>query len=136
VNYFILPLFALANTAIAIPFESFHVIVFSPISLGIVLGLLFGKPLGIFLLSFITLKVKMTQLPQGVTWGHLIGVGFTAGIGFTMSIFIAILSFDNVTILNISKLSVLLGSLLSAIIGLIILKKQPSVPSMTAVVSQ
>jgi NhaA family Na+:H+ antiporter len=128
VNYLILPLFALANTAIAIPLGSLHVMVFSSISLGIILGLLLGKPLGIFLLSLITVKAKMTQLSQGVTWRHLIGVGFTAGIGFTMSIFLANLSFDNVTTLNVSKLSVLLGSILSAIIGLIILKKTTTPP--------
>jgi|WetSurSiteA1Bulk_404760.scaffolds.fasta_scaffold04684_2 Na+:H+ antiporter, NhaA family len=128
VNYLILPLFALANTAIAISFASLHVIVFSSLGLGIVLGLLLGKPLGIFLLSFIAVKVKMTQLPKSVTWGHLIGIGFAAGIGFTMSLFIANLSFDNVTTLNVSKLSVLLGSILSAIIGLIVLKKTTTPP--------
>lgn len=128
VNYLVLPLFALANTAIAIPLESLHVIVFSSISLGIVSGLLLGKPLGIFLLSYIAVKAKMTQLPKSVTWGHVIGVGFAAGIGFTMSIFIANLSFDNVTTLNVSKLAVLLGSILSAIIGLIILKKTTTPP--------
>ena len=125
VNYLILPLFALANTAIAVPFEYLRLIAFSSVSLGIVSGLFFGKPIGIFLFSLITIKAKLTQLPKSVNWAHLIGVGFTAGIGFTMSIFIANLSFDNGATLNISKLSVLFGSLFSAIMGLIILRIQP-----------
>jgi Na+:H+ antiporter, NhaA family len=122
VSYFIIPLFALANTAILVSAESFDELT-SSIGLGIILGLLIGKPLGIFLATYLAVKQKLCTLPEGVTFKHIVGVGFLAGIGFTMSIFIANLSFGNLETLNIAKLAVLLGSMFSAIAGMFILKQ-------------
>lgn len=116
VNYFILPLFALANTAIPLVFDSSRV--FSGLTAGILFGLLLGKPLGITLFSWIGVKTKISALPAGAGWKQLAGTGLLAGIGFTMSIFIAGLSYKEPAVLDISKLSILAGSTLSALFGL------------------
>lgn len=116
VNYWILPLFALANTAIPLNLEFSKG--YGGLSLGIILGLLIGKPLGITLFSWIGVKTGISSLPAGTNWKQMAGTGMIAGIGFTMSIFIAGLSFDTPSILDISKLSILAGSTLSAVGGI------------------
>lgn len=116
VNYFILPLFALANTAIPLVFDSSRV--FNGLTAGILFGLLLGKPLGITLFSWIGVKTKISTLPAGAGWKQLAGTGLLAGIGFTMSIFIAGLSYKEPAVLDLSKLSILAGSTLSALFGL------------------
>ncbi len=120
IHYGVLPIFALANTAILIPFDEVGML-FSNLSYGIVFGLMFGKPLGIFVTTFIAIKVGWAKQPSNVTWFQILGIGFTAGIGFTMSLFIASLSFPEGSLLNVAKLAILIGSVFSAIIGLIIL---------------
>ena len=87
VAFAILPLFALANTAIVIP-DSWADQLFSSHSLGIMLGLMLGKPLGILLFSWLAIKLNWSVLPDGMNWSHVVGVGLLAGIGFTMSMFI------------------------------------------------
>ena len=116
VNYLILPLFALANTAIPLTFD--HSGLVSGLTFGIILGLLIGKPLGIILFSWIGVKTKISALPAGTNWKQMAGTGMLAGIGFTMSIFIAGLSFHEPAVLDISKLSILAGSTLSALCGM------------------
>ncbi|MBL7813347.1 MAG: Na+/H+ antiporter NhaA [Bacteroidetes bacterium] len=116
VGNIILPLFALANTAIAIsrsPEDYF----LSPLSLGILTGLVVGKPLGIFLASWISLRMRMTSLPSGVTVSQILGAGMLGGIGFTMAIFVANLAFDNQTLIETAKVSILIASTLSAVLG-------------------
>lgn len=119
VNYIILPLFALANTAIPLSIES-TASAFSGISMGIVLGLFLGKPIGILLFSYAGVRSGWARLPQKTTWKMMTGVGFIAGIGFTMSIFIASLSFSDPATLNIAKLAIIAGSLLSAVAGYLV----------------
>ncbi len=121
VNYFILPLFALVNTAITLSGESFSML-FSSLSLGIVLGLFFGKPIGIMLVTWITVKLKICKLPEYADWWKIAGVGFTAGIGFTMSIFITNLSFSDIDLVNLSKLSIIIASVMAAAVSYVILK--------------
>ncbi|MEI8007186.1 MAG: Na+/H+ antiporter NhaA [Bacteroidota bacterium] len=116
VNYCILPLFALANTAIPLVFDSSRL--FNGLTAGIIFGLLIGKPLGIILFSWIGVKTKISSLPAGTSWMQLAGTGLLAGIGFTMSIFIAGLSYKEPAILDVSKLSILAGSTLSAVCGM------------------
>ncbi len=116
VNYYILPLFALANTAIPLTFDPSGL--FSGLTAGIILGLLIGKPLGITLFSWIGVKTKISILPAGTNWKQLAATGMLAGIGFTMSIFIAGLSYKEPAVLDISKLSILAGSTLSALCGM------------------
>lgn len=121
VNFFIMPLFALANTNIK--FESAMVDgLFTPLGMGIVLGLFIGKPVGIFIASWLSIKTGFSKMPDKAGWSHIVGVGMIAGIGFTMSIFISLLSFTSAELLVEAKFSILVGSLLSGIIGSLLLK--------------
>lgn len=123
VNFIIMPIFALANTNIHFQEEMFHGL-FTPLGLGIILGLLFGKPLGITLIAWVAVKLRLCKLPAGASWKHIIGVGMLAGIGFTMSIFIALLSFAGQELLMAeAKFSVLVASLLSGILGAVVLSR-------------
>ncbi|SEG17493.1 Na+/H+ antiporter NhaA [Sphingobacterium lactis] len=125
VNFIIIPLFAFANTNITLENEMLAGLT-APLGLGITLGLLIGKPVGILLTSYICTKLKLSSLPEGSTWRHILGVGLLAGIGFTMSIFIAILSFKDPLFVSEAKLSILITSLLAGVIGYFFLnsKKQ------------
>lgn len=118
VAFFILPLFALANTAILFPASILGAVTNSN-SYGIILGLLLGKPLGIFIFSVFGVAVGLCSLPEEIRKKHLIGVGLLAGIGFTMSIFITLLAFSENTTIVSSKISVLIASILAGIIGFI-----------------
>ena len=116
VAFFILPLFALANTAILFP-SSFTDTVINSNSYGIILGLLFGKPLGIFIFSIFGVALGLCSIPKEISKKHLIGVGLLAGIGFTMSIFITLLAFsDDISVVS-SKISILIASVLAGTLG-------------------
>ncbi|WP_326984209.1 Na+/H+ antiporter NhaA [Chryseobacterium sp. MYb264] len=121
VNLFIIPLFAFTNTNITFQKEMIEGIT-SPLGLGISLGLLFGKPIGIILTSSLCSRLRIGQLPKNSSFQHMLGIGFLAGIGFTMSIFISILSFDNEIFIQEAKLSVLLTSVIAGLIGFFVLK--------------
>ena len=121
VNFIIIPLFAFANTNITLESEMVAGLT-SSLGLGISLGLLLGKPVGILLTSYLCTKLKLSSLPEGSTWRHILGVGLLAGIGFTMSIFIAILSFGDPLHVSEAKLSILITSLLAGIIGYLALR--------------
>lgn len=123
VAFIIMPIFALANTGIALTGYWTEGLVTSN-SLGIFTGLFVGKPLGIALFSFLAIKIGLSQLPNEVSWKHIIGAGFLGGIGFTMSIFITLLAFDNPEVVQSSKISILLSSLLAGTVGFIILSKE------------
>lgn len=121
VAFFILPVFALANTAIG--FNSPVGDLFSQSSnVGIALGLIVGKPLGIFLFAFIAVTLGLSRLPDDLSWKSIAGIGFLGGIGFTMSIFITLLAFDDATLMNNAKLAILISSLVAGVLGYIILK--------------
>ena len=94
VAFFVMPIFALANTGIVIG-PNWAASLASPNSMGIITGLLVGKVTGIGILSFLAVKLGICRLPLGLTWKHIIGAGFLAGIGFTMSIFITNLAFKS-----------------------------------------
>lgn len=121
VAFIILPIFALANTAIVIGGTITQTLT-ENYSLGIALGLIIGKPLGIILLSFLAVTFGLCKLPADLNWKNIFGVGLLGGIGFTMSIFITLLAFDNDTIINSSKLVILLSSLTAGLLGFITLK--------------
>ncbi|MCM1176801.1 MAG: Na+/H+ antiporter NhaA [Clostridium sp.] len=118
VTFLIMPLFALSNAGVA-----FDLNVFSgqipTITLGIFFGLLFGKPIGIFLFSFISIRCGLAQKPQGVSWLQLAAAGVLGGIGFTMSIFVNGLSFSDPALTDLGKISILLTSVTAAVLGLI-----------------
>ena len=122
VNFLIMPLFAFANTAILLP-SNMGFIFKSTISLGIMLGLVIGKPLGIFLFSFIAAKFKIATLPSNATFKQLLGVGMLSGIGFTMSIFTASLSYSVDSLQIISKVAIIAASAISGVLGFLYLYK-------------
>jgi NhaA family Na+:H+ antiporter len=122
VVYFILPLFALCNTAIIIGadwMQNFS----EEYSLGILFGLIIGKPLGIIVFSYLVIKVGLAKLPKELSMKKLLGAGFLGGIGFTMSIFISLLAFDDAEIINNAKFMILAASLVSGIVGFLWLKR-------------
>ena len=121
IAFLILPIFALANTAIILNADIGQSLT-ENYSIGIALGLILGKPIGIFLVVFLTVTLGLCKLPTGLNWKSVLGVGFLAGIGFTMSIFITLLAFDNQAIINNAKFVILLSSLIAGIIGFISLK--------------
>lgn len=129
VAFLILPVFALANTGIVIGSDWASEIA-SANSLGIIIGLVFGKPLGITLLSFIVVTIGICRLPLDLNWKHVFGAGLLGGIGFTMSIFITNLAFTGqAEVINASKMAILLASLTAGTAGFIFLKLlgQPNV---------
>lgn len=125
VGLVVLPIFALANAGITIDFSSISSAIFSDVSLGIIFGLVLGKVIGIFGISFLAIKIGIAKLPNNTTMKQILGVSFLGGIGFTMSIFVADLAFieDHMLIFE-AKIGVLLASMISAIIGYLILKNK------------
>lgn len=121
VAFLILPIFALANTAINFNGNLIQTLT-QNYSIGIALGLIIGKPLGIFLMALLAVSLGICKLPTDLNWKHIFGVGILAGIGFTMSIFITLLAFDVTTIINNSKLVILISSLIAGILGFLTLK--------------
>ncbi|HMC84694.1 MAG TPA: Na+/H+ antiporter NhaA, partial [Chitinophagaceae bacterium] len=121
VAFIILPIFALANTAIIFP-EHLASSFTTNNSIGIIAGLLLGKLTGIFLVSWLAVKTKIANIAPEINWGHLLGASILGGIGFTMSIFIANLAFDDNAVVTASKMSILLASVAAAILGLTVLK--------------
>jgi Na+:H+ antiporter, NhaA family len=121
VAYFILPVFAIVNTGILLTASDFKFLL-STGSLGIVFGLIIGKPLGIFLFSWLGVKTKICYLFENLKWKHIIGAGIIAGIGFTMSMFIGLLAFNNPLDIKISKLSILIASFIAAVLGFLFIR--------------
>ena len=123
VAFFILPLFAMANTGIAIS-ANWHEGLNRPNTIGIILGLVVGKPLGIWLFSFIAVTLGLCTLPKDLKWKNIVGAGMLAGIGFTMSIFITLLAFknDGEEVINYSKIAILLASFIAGTAGFLFLK--------------
>ena len=121
VAFGIMPLFALANAGVVLENVSFNTILF-PIPLGILCGLFFGKQIGVFLFSFISVKLKLAEMPNNSNWIKFYGVGILTGIGFTMSLFVGNLAFvEYPGDLDGVKIGVLVGSTLSAIVGYFLL---------------
>jgi NhaA family Na+:H+ antiporter len=123
VAFFILPLFAFANTGISLQGLTLDSLL-APVSLGITAGLFFGKQLGVFGLSWIAVKIGIARLPADVTWIQLYGVAILCGVGFTMSLFISSLAFEQTAdqFMIDDRLGILMGSLLSAGLGYIVLR--------------
>ncbi len=121
IAFVILPLFAMANTSISIG-NDWQNGLWQAGSLGIIVGLVIGKPVGIWLFSYIGSLLKLCTLPSDLKWGNIIGVGFLGGIGFTMSIFITLLAFDSYELINISKFAIIVASVIAGILGFTFLK--------------
>ncbi len=127
VAFFILPLFAVANTCISIN-DGWLSGLGQPNSIGIMVGLVVGKPLGIWLFSFIGVGLGLCALPTDLKWKNIIGAGFLGGIGFTMSIFITLLAFDNTDVINNSKIAIIAASIIAGTIGFLWLKHTLKTP--------
>jgi NhaA family Na+:H+ antiporter len=121
VTFLILPLFAFTASGIKFGGMSPELLL-SPLPLGIALGLFFGKQIGIFGTTWLLVKLRIATLPEGMNWLHLYGVSIVAGIGFTMSLFIGLLAFNDDTIEQMVKTGVIAGSLLASIIGFCVLR--------------
>ena len=123
VAFFILPLFAIANTGIAID-SNWHEGLTHANSIGIMVGLIVGKPIGITLFALLCVKLGIGSLPKDLKWKHILGAGMLGGIGFTMSIFITLLAFknDGVEVITYSKIAILLASFVSGTLGFLWLK--------------
>ncbi|MES2266039.1 MAG: Na+/H+ antiporter NhaA [Bacteroidota bacterium] len=122
VNYLIIPIFALANSNINVSEGLSNGNHINALSAGILLGLLVGKPVGITLFSWLAVKMRLSQLGHKVKWIQVWGIGQLAGIGFTMSIFVTLLSFNNTIIQNQAKFTILIASSIAAFTGYIFLK--------------
>ena len=120
VAFFIVPVFAFANAGVSLQGISVEAIL-SPLPLGIAVGLFAGKQIGVFGLAYLAVKSGFAKLPEGANWAQVYGVACLTGIGFTMSLFIGTLAFENVTLMNDVRLGVLLGSFASAIMGVTVL---------------
>lgn len=123
VAFFILPLFAIANTGIAID-SNWHEGLTHANSIGIMVGLIVGKPIGITLFALLCVKLGIGSLPKDLHWKHIFGAGMLGGIGFTMSIFITLLAFknDGVEVITYSKIAILVASFVSGTLGFLWLK--------------
>ena len=121
--FIILPLFAMANTGIAIS-SNWHEELNHPNTIGIILGLVVGKPLGIWLFSFLAVSLGICTLPRDLKWNNILGAGMLGGIGFTMSIFITMLAFknDGEAVITYSKIAILIASFIAGTIGFLWLK--------------
>jgi NhaA family Na+:H+ antiporter len=116
--FVVMPLFAFANAGVKFDLSLEH----AEIGFGILAGLLFGKPLGIMIAALVAVKTGVARLPRAVNWRSLLGYGLLAGIGFTMSLFIGMLAFDDTALVNAAKRGIIAGSLLSGVAGAVILK--------------
>jgi NhaA family Na+:H+ antiporter len=124
VAFAIVPLFALANAGVTLNSQSYAIT--HTVSLGIILGLVVGKQVGITLFSYLAVRLGLAQLPSELSWRHIYGVGWLAGIGFTMSLFIAHLAFGDQGFLELSKVGILTASLIAGVVGWLVLRLMPS----------
>ncbi len=127
VTLFVMPLFAFANAGVQLGGMSLSDLV-APLPLGIALGLFVGKQIGVFGFTWAGVALGLCRLPEGVTWRHVYGAGALAGIGFTMSLFIGTLAFDGPELQNAVRLGVLSGSLMSGIVGYLVLRGSARAP--------
>jgi NhaA family Na+:H+ antiporter len=121
VNFIIIPIFALANSNINIHESLAGGSIITPLSVGILFGLMLGKPIGITLFSWLAVKLKLSRLADGVKWVQVWGIGQLAGIGFTMSVFMALLSFADAELQSQAKFTILVTSVLAAVTGYVVL---------------
>ncbi len=131
IAFMVLPIFAFANAGVPLAGLSLEAVM-APIPLGIILGLVIGKQLGVFAATWAAVKLGIAKLPKGVGWREVYGIACLTGIGFTMSLFIGTLAFDTSDQLNQVRLGVLIGSVISGVIGYLVLRQSFSTASSDA----
>ena len=117
-----MPIFAFANAGVEVTGD-LGAAVSNPVSLGIIAGLLVGKQVGITLTAWVTVRFGWSRLPYGVTWPQIYGISWLGGIGFTMSIFVSTVAFGTEDLLQVSKIGVLIASVISGLVGYAIVKR-------------
>jgi NhaA family Na+:H+ antiporter len=127
-SFVVLPTFALANAGVQITAGAISAALGSAVALGIVLGLVIGKPMGVTLVAAAGVRGRLARLPGGVGWGDLCGMGVVAGVGFTMSLFIAELAFKGTGLLDQAKIAILVASLVAGVAGYLVLWLAPNAP--------
>jgi NhaA family Na+:H+ antiporter len=125
VAFFIMPVFALANAGVSFGGDD-AISLLHPVTLGVLLGLVVGKPIGILCAAWLAVKAGIADLPAGVSWKQVHGAGWLGGIGFTMSLFVAGLAFGESPLLATAKVGILGASALAAITGSLIVRKSLS----------
>lgn len=125
-SYLVIPLFALANAGVPLGGDALSRALTSPVTLGVIAGLVLGKALGISLSSLAAVRLRVGPLPQGMRRGHVFGSATLAGIGFTVSLFVADLAFDDQALRDEAKIGVLVASILAAALGLVLLARKGS----------
>jgi NhaA family Na+:H+ antiporter len=121
-TYVILPLFALGNAAVRLVGEDVRVLLATPVALGVLFGLVIGKPLGIAAMTWIATKTGVADLPESVGWTHILGAGLLGGIGFTMSLFISSIAFRDAAETTEAKIAILLASVIAGLLGYLVLR--------------
>jgi NhaA family Na+:H+ antiporter len=130
VAYVIVPVFALANAGVALSGDALGGIVTEPVTLGVLLGLVVGKTVGVFGASAIAIRLGIGRLPSGTTWRHLLGLAMVAGVGFTVALFVTSISFDDVALADSAKVGILAGSTLAGLLGYGVLRSiRPPAPA-------
>jgi NhaA family Na+:H+ antiporter len=122
VAYVVVPVFALANAGVALDAGAIRGVASDPTTIGVVLGLVAGKTIGVFGAAALTVRLGIARLPLGTTWRHLLGLATSAGVGFTVALFVTSLSFDTAATADAAKVGILAGSTLAGIIGFTILR--------------
>ena len=120
--FVVAPLFALANAGIRFSIMEAGEVITSPVAVGVALGLVVGKTVGILGASLLAVRFRLAQLPAGVTWGHVVGLAVLGGTGFTVSLFITDLAFTDPTLTALSKIGILIGSATAAVVGYLVLR--------------
>jgi Na+:H+ antiporter, NhaA family len=123
IAFLVLPLFALANAGVTFSLATSKSLLHSSVAWGVLLGLLLGKPIGVLGASWLAVTMKLARLPRSVTWTHIAGVGVLAGIGFTVSLFISALAFDDSAQLDAAKSAILASSLIAGVCGYLLLAR-------------
>jgi len=131
-TFVILPLFGLANAGVRVVGYDFLELIFEPVSVGIILGLVFGKQIGIFAMSKLAVLSGVADLPEGVTWRHIYGASLLGGVGFTMALFISGLAFRAGILQAEAKMAIIVASLIAGVAGYLVLRAAPSVWAETA----
>jgi len=122
VIFLIMPVFALSNTGVLLG-NSILPVITNPEGMGIVLGLVLGKPLGIMLFSWLAHKTGVASLPENIKWVYILGIGLLGSIGFTMALFVANLAFKETDLINNAKISILFASVIAGLAGYFVLRK-------------
>ena len=126
VAYVVVPVFALANAGVSLSGDAIGGIVSNPVTSGVLLGLVVGKTVGVFSFTAIAVKLGIGRLPAGTTWRHLLGLATSAGVGFTVALFVTSLSFDSPAQADAARVGILFGSTIAGILGFLLLRSGPA----------